>query len=165
METTNHYFKMLAVATGLALCCVAAKGDDAALVRILPDPSLTPGKADTMDMNIICHQSTKARRNVTQTTKNKVCISYGLHPHCDGQNTYEIDHLISIELGGAESIDNLWPQSRDRKVACNAWDKDRLENKVHEAVCGGKMALEDAQRRIAEDWVTLYNEVMGKSCK
>ena len=43
---------------------------------------------------------------------------------------------MSLELGGANTSDNLWPQPYDGEW--NAHDKDRLENKLHHIVCKKK---------------------------
>jgi hypothetical protein len=59
----------------------------------------------------------------------------------------EFDHLISRELGGADVVENLWPQ---RWV--EATQKDGLENWLHREVCAGRMTLKAAQHAIATDW-------------
>lgn len=48
---------------------------------------------------------------------------------CGGPHGCEVDHLISLELGGANAIENLWPQPFDGKW--NAHVKDRLELRLH----------------------------------
>jgi hypothetical protein len=64
---------------------------------------------------------------------------------------YEEDHLIPLELGGAPSDPhNLWP---DPGASPNT--KDDVENAANRAVCDGRMALAQAQRAIAADWVAL----------
>ena len=39
--------------------------------------------------------------------------------------------------------------------------KDRLENRVHDWVCAGKIGLRPAQRQIAGNWQALYRKVFG----
>jgi hypothetical protein len=51
------------------------------------------------------------------------CVPAG-NRHC------EIDHLISRELGGADEVANLWPQSYGGQP-WNAVLKDKLENRLH----------------------------------
>jgi hypothetical protein len=65
--------------------------------------------------------------------------------------------LISLELGGSNSIKNLWPQSY-RTKPWNARVKDRLENRLHELVCSGQLDLATAQRDIATDWISTYKK-------
>ena len=57
---------------------------------------------------------------------------------------FELDHLISLELGGAPSDPrNLWPESHK-----NSFNKDGLENSLRAKVCSGSISLAKAQRRI-----------------
>jgi len=57
---------------------------------------------------------------------------------------YEEDHDIPLEVGGnPTNLLNLWPQPiREARM------KDKLENALNKAVCGGKMTLHDAQECI-----------------
>lgn len=71
----------------------------------------------------------------------------------------EIDHLISRELGGADDVANLWPQSYVGEW--NARLKDRLENRLHREVCAGRLTLEDAQGGIAQDWKAMFTRYYG----
>jgi hypothetical protein len=48
-------------------------------------------------------------RDVPAETKRQVYREYVITSHVTGD--YEIDHLISLELGGSNSIRNLWPES------------------------------------------------------
>ena len=73
---------------------------------------------------------------------------------------YEIDHLISLELGGSNSIRNLWPQSYITQPL-NAHIKDELENKLHALICSGQLPVEQAQQEIAQDWVAAYQKYIG----
>ena len=56
----------------------------------------------------------------------------------------EIDHLISRELGGADEINNLWPQAYGTSP-WNAVLKDTLENRLHKELCAGKISLKKAR--------------------
>lgn len=116
----------------------------------LPDPSCTPG---AVFANATVAQVCKAGyassvRNVTQAEKDQVFAEYGITQHPSG--AYEIDHLISLELGGSNDIKNLWPEAYTGPD--NAHEKDMVENYLHAQVCSGKMALKDAQTAIATNW-------------
>src|SRR5258708_33082463 len=73
-----------------------------------------------------------------------------------GPGDYEVDQLIPLELGGSNSIKNLWPESH-RTAPWNAQVKDRLEGKLHELVLRGQLDLKTAQQAIAVNWIEAYN--------
>lgn len=70
---------------------------------------------------------------------------------------YEIDHLISLELGGSNDIANLWPEAAEPSPGYH--EKDALENKLHEKVCAGDMTLDEARRAISSDWLNVYERL------
>ena len=76
-------------------------------------------------------------RNVPTSIKNRVYLNYGIRRH--KPRAYEVDHLISLELGGSNSIKNLWPEKQP-----GATDKDKIENRLHRDVCDGLMTLREA---------------------
>jgi len=130
----------------------------------LPDLKLTPGLADpALTTSRLCARGfrTTRVRAVDETTKRKVCIEYGIPPsRCTGA-TLEIDHLISLELGGSNDIRNLWPQPYLPKPG--AREKDLVENWLHRQVCSGQISLGEAQREISQDWYSLYLRMPKKS--
>ena len=67
---------------------------------------------------------------------------------------YEVDHLISLELGGSNSVRNLWPEPYD--IHWNAHVKDALENRLHSLVCDGTVSMETAQKAISTNWINAY---------
>jgi hypothetical protein len=60
--------------------------------------------------------------------KREVYQEYGITSHEPAD--YEVDNLISLELGGPNSLKNLWPESH-RTSPWNAQVKDRLEGKSY----------------------------------
>lgn len=121
----------------------------------LPDPKLTPGATVTITVEKLCTTKWgKEERNVTAAMKRQVFASYGLSGNldksCRSPFHFEVDHLISRELGGADEIANLWPQCYSGRW--NARQKDRLENRLHKEVCAGRLTLEEAQTMIKTDW-------------
>jgi hypothetical protein len=58
-------------------------------------------------------------------------------------------------LGGSNDIRNLWPESY-RAAPWNGHVKDRLEDRLHERVCAGRLGLADAQRTITTDCIAAY---------
>ena len=123
---------------------------------IMPDPNLTPGATLPVATGDICVSGySKKVRNVPIDVKRQVYAEYGIASHQPGE--YEVDHLISLELGGSNSIKNLWPQSY-RTQPWNAHVKDKLENEMHAEVCAGKVDLPTAQHEIATDWIAAYKK-------
>ena len=125
---------------------------------ILPDPALTPGAVLTTDVATICQPGYSRRvRHTSGQLKHQVYVAYGIDRNA-GQ--YEIDHLIPLGVGGADTRKNLWPESRDTKP-WNAGVKDQLENYLHVEVCAGRIAVPDAQKAIAADWIAAYRKYLG----
>jgi hypothetical protein len=121
---------------------------------IEPDPKLTPGDAFDVTVQDICVPGYSRKvRNVPAEMKSEVYQEYGITSH--GPGDYEVDHLIPLELGGSNSIKYLWPESH-RTAPWNAQVKDRLEGKLHELVCDGKIDLKTAQQAIASNWIEAY---------
>jgi len=129
----------------------------------LPDRNLTPGVTRAATLTEVCTTQTSLVRNVPDSLKKKVYAEY----HLSGNDRlvckegYEVDHLISLELGGANDIKNLWPQSYCGSPY-NAKIKDKLENELHRQVCLGKMSLESAQLCISKDWEMCYIKIYKK---
>jgi len=126
----------------------------------LNDIGETPGATFPVDLGKLCTPGyTKTVRNVPTDVKTQVCASYGVPAgRCTGAHV-EIDHLISLELGGSNEAANLWPQPYQPKPG--AREKDRLENWLHKQVCEGTMSLADAQQVIADDWYSAYQRMLG----
>jgi hypothetical protein len=124
---------------------------------LLPNPDVTPGVVGLTGKEQLCSKDfhTGTVRSVSRSTKYAACEEYGIdRAHCVGLQPdgsgYEIDHLVSLELGGTNDLENLWPQPYNPKPA--AQGKDVLENWLHAQVCAGKMDLLTAQEAISADW-------------
>ncbi|MFL6465952.1 MAG: HNH endonuclease, partial [Bryobacteraceae bacterium] len=99
----------------------------------LPDSNLTPGATLEVTKDDICTPGySKKVRDVPTSVKRQVYQKYNI-PYTPSQ--YEVDHLISLQLGGSNSIRNLWPESYN--IYWNAHVKDALENRLHAMVCNG----------------------------
>jgi hypothetical protein len=109
---------------------------------------------------VICASSfrTGTIRNVPQSEKYAVEIEYGMPPRLYGR-TIEIDHLISLELGGSNDIANLFPEPGSGSAAYQI--KDKLENRLHTMVCARQITLATARQGIATNWEALYRRVYG----
>lgn len=142
----------------IALACASLAGAQAKYRHdgraVLQDAKATPGEADpalTAEKLCAADFRTGAERHVTEGQKKAVCAAYGQTKGCPGAG-YEIDHLISIELGGANSNANLWPQPVDSSRVIGFHAKDVVENRLHKLVCSDGISLADAQACIAHDW-------------
>lgn len=131
--------------------------------RILPNPVLTPGVALSVTAKDVCVPGySKKIRNVPDSVKRQAYALYGIKSHKAGE--YEVDHLISLELGGSNSINNLWPELMHLNVGGfdeGAKTKDALENRLHAEVCSGRLSLSDAQQMISSDWTKAYLRYFG----
>jgi len=75
-------------------------------------------------------------------------------------SNYELDHLISLELGGSpDSVKNLWPEPHYTDPS--SFDKDKFENYLHTQICSGQIDLKTAQDEIASNWIK-YWDAAGK---
>jgi hypothetical protein len=115
----------------------------------VPDPALTPGVAfpGVTAAQVCTLGYATSVRNVPQSEKQRVYVEYHV---VDVPGDDEVDHLISLELGGSNDIGNLWPEPYAGSYGAHA--KDKVENYLHEQVCAGKMSLLAAQSGIATAW-------------
>ncbi|SEO01294.1 hypothetical protein SAMN05216267_101589 [Actinacidiphila rubida] len=92
---------------------------------------------------------------VTGKEKTANAASYG---YTGRMGDAEYDHQISLELGGDPNDPrNLWvePPSPGHKAGSGPNnDKDKIENRLHTAVCAHTVTLARAQSAIAIDWTT-----------
>ena len=123
----------------------------------LPDSACTPGAIiESATVSQICQSGyASSVRNVTTSTKNKVYAEYGITTHYAGQ--YEVDHLVSLELGGSNDIANLWPEPASPQPGFH--EKDKVENYLHDQLCAGKIGLRAAQTQIATNWLTIWHQM------
>jgi hypothetical protein len=127
----------------------------------LQDPDCTPGAIiDTATTDQICTPGyARTVRNVPTSEKDQVYAEYGIESHSPGE--YEVDHLVSLELGGSNDIANLWPEAASPTPGFH--QKDRVENYLHDQVCSGSVPLKQAQIQIATDWLVIYNQCCANS--
>jgi len=122
------------------------------------DLKYTPGSIRTKDAKDICGRTTKALRHVTELDKITVFQAYGIP--LKNRSLYEVDHLISLEIGGENGIKNLWPQPYS---VPGAHQKDILENKLHKMICESQITPAKAQRMISRDWYSAYKIYVKRS--
>lgn len=122
----------------------------------LQDQKCTPGAIipEATAKDVCVHGYTDKVRNVPQSLKRRVFAQYGITKDF---GLYEVDHLISLELGGSNDIKNLWPESYANPEGARV--KDQIENYLHRQVCLGNITLGVAQDAIRHDWVKVYEGI------
>lgn len=127
----------------------ALAADVRAQAALLPNPKLTPGR--------IAH-SDKDRGGVTVEMEQKLFARYRL-PWAS-RPAFKVDHLIPLELGGADTIDNLWPQSlRARPYGPDR--KELLTEVLMQRIAKRQITLEEAQEQIRRDWIDAFIDHLG----
>jgi hypothetical protein len=116
---------------------------------LVPNPKLTPGRIADRD---------KDRGGVTLKMEQKVFARYRL-PWAR-RAEFKIDHLIPLELGGADTIDNLWPQNL-RAKPYGADRKELLTEVLLERIRAGQMTIAQAQEQIRSDWIDAFVDHLG----
>lgn len=142
---------------------------------LLPNPKISPGEVRTTDLSIVCGESAQDFRDTSDSLKRRVYADYDEAPHerdchdttrmTKGSKKHpphevteacEVDHIVSLELGGADTEANLFPQPYNMPDGMGAHAKDRVENYLHNQVCYHSYPLAEAQKKIATDWYQVY---------
>ncbi len=114
-----------------------------------PDPRLTPGRTFPVTAAQVCVPGySSSVRSVSDAEKKAVFAEYGITSHAP--YSYEVDHLISLELGGNNDVRNLWPEPYAGTGGARA--KDAIENQLHAQVCSGRISLATARAEIVRWW-------------
>jgi hypothetical protein len=95
---------------------------------------------------------------VTEAQYHEVYAAYGV-PYPERSGTYELDHLIPLELGGDNENANLWPEPASPTPGFH--QKDALEDALHGLVCSGQLMLGAAQQDIATNWYAAYRQYVA----
>lgn len=131
--------------------------------HVLPDPAATPGVLNpavtpaTLRTTICVHGWTATVRPPTGfTDKLRNAATPAGHKPLDG----ELDHLISIEDGGAPADPkNLWWMVYADRYGARV--KDVLETKVSRLVCKGRLSLDQARAALSPNWLAGYAKYVG----
>lgn len=140
----------------------------------VPDPQCTPGGINpTVTLGVMREPAWRTRCirdcEESQAKKHAAYRWYQIPSpqHNSGsKQVCELDHLVPLELGGADGMGNIWPECGPDGAALAGRDfkiKDRVENYLTDKVKAGRMPLDAAQRGIAEDW-TQYLDAANQYC-
>lgn len=130
---------------------------------LYPDPGFTPGRIDPGATKAkICTSSgyTASVRSVSGAARRAVFDRYKVRTDF---GKYEVDHFVSLELGGSNALENLWPEAYEPKPG--AREKDVVETYLHRQICAGKLSLKAGQEAIKRDWYAVYCKIKGLICK
>ncbi|MDE3029356.1 MAG: hypothetical protein KGH84_13270 [Paracoccaceae bacterium] len=135
----------------------------------LPRTDLTPGATNpavtqaTLKVTICVRgysASVRPPESYTEPLKRRLIRAYGFTDRRLGD--YELDHLISLELGGSPADPrNLFPEPHNVVGGWGSYAKDRLENKLHWLVCHRGLRLATAQEAIRTNWIAAYRRYVG----
>ncbi len=146
-------------ASGSGFSGNTANGKKAGPASVYPDPNLTPGDVipGVTSREVCVSGYSKTVRNVSAEEKAAVYQRYGIK-NVPGQ--HEVDHFISLELGGSNDIKNLWPEPYEPRPG--AHEKDTVENALHAEMCNGHLTLAQVQNIIRQDWYAYYLQISNK---
>jgi hypothetical protein len=135
----------------LAIAAIAFGAPTGGIAResLVPNPKLTPGRVANTD---------KERSGVTPAMEQKVFARYRLP--WSRRAEFKIDHLIPRELGGADTIDNLWPQ-RVRVRPYGADRKELLTEVLLTKIAKKQLTQAQAQEEIRRDWIDAFIDHVG----
>jgi hypothetical protein len=129
----------------------------AELAASLPNRALTPGMTRPVSVEEVCAAGDDdLDPKVPYSRQQAVFSEYGISIDHSAKD-FQVDYLISPQLGGTDDVRNLWPQSY-KETTWNAEAKDALERHLYRLVCDKKINLAEAQREIATNWITAYQK-------
>ena len=126
---------------------------EAAQLYLLPMSALTPGATRGLTVSNLCGEERDRPAPISAALHKEVFTSYGADIRRAAE--YELDYLITPELGGATDVRNLWPQTYSN-TPWNALVKDELERFLYRQVCDGALDLSTAQQQMAANWIAAY---------
>jgi hypothetical protein len=159
----GFFWRALPVAAAVTVALIAILAVSSGTVSAegpKPKSGLTPGETRPVSLAEICavpESGAESDHDIPFETKRVVFSAYGMDPAQAA--AYEVDYLITPELGGANTVRNLWPQPYSARW--NARVKDTLEHRLHRLVCQGKVDLATAQHDISTDWISAYRKYVG----
>jgi hypothetical protein len=165
MRKYPDYFYGAVAAAGITVVffCVPSRHRSMAEISAsLPNRALTPGMTRQVDVAEMCSAGDdEFDPTVSYSTQRAVFNEYGISIDRSAKD-FQVDYLISPQLGGTDDVRNLWPQSY-KSTTWNAVAKDKLERHLYQMVCEKKINLADAQREIATNWIAAYQKYFGTS--
>jgi hypothetical protein len=147
-----------ALRTWRVIAPVESTRDTTGELGSLPIRRLTPGATVALPAAELCRQMPVEPSPISADVRHQVLHAYGMEDL--PEHEYELDYLVTPDLGGAPDPRNLWPEPYGVHV-WNARVKDELETLLPRLVCEGKVDLSTAQQDIATDWIAAYKKYFG----
>jgi hypothetical protein len=134
-----------------------------------PDPTCTPGAINpTVTLDVLKNPAfrTGCVRDCSTSSSQKGTTYAAYHIARPVNNsgtaqTCELDHVVPLEIGGADTLDNIWPQCGPKNVTLAKRyfkQKDLVENYLADMVkttVTDPRQLANLQKLIAQDWTQL----------
>jgi hypothetical protein len=165
IERSRAWRAPLVLAATAALMFVFVRHESTLLHRALiiergalPIAAFTPGLGVPVSTDALCGGEPRTIPDIPATLRLQVLRDYGME-HVPATE-YELDYLITPELGGVADRRNLWPEPYGLR-SWNAHAKDVLENRLPRLVCRGEIDLATAQREIASNWIAAYKKYLA----
>lgn len=134
----------------------------------IPDAACSPGVVASTDEADVCGtvnglSYSKRHRQTPAGLKRSIFKRYGIDPDVARTQDWEVDHVVSLALGGGDVAYNLFPEPGNNLGACFTYHtKDRLEVFLWNSVCRHHtMTLSDAQAELLGDWRVSYKKHFG----
>lgn len=151
-----RYFAVVAVLLVAVMVTLISRPIATVSASFVPDPRLTPGATRPTSLSEVCSEDHAGQTHpIEASVARTVFEEYRVRS--PRPRAFEVDYLVSPELGGSDDIRNVWPEP----YAGSEWNahvKDALEDHLHEMVCGGTLDLTTAQHEIAQNWVAAYKK-------
>jgi len=161
----SDYFYGAVAAAGIAAIFLFVPGLHRSVADTavsLPNRALTPGMTRPVNVQEMCTTGDEdLDPEVPYSTQKAVFTEYGISIDHSAKD-FQVDYLISPQLGGTDDVRNLWPQSY-KETTWNAHAKDKLERHLYQLVCEKKIDLTDAQHEIATNWIAAYQKYFRTS--
>jgi esterase/lipase superfamily enzyme len=134
----------------------------------VPDPACTPGAINpTVTLDLLRGSLFRAACSVNSRVSDRdraVTFNwYHLALPATGDNqTCELDYLIPLELGGADSLENIWPLCGPKGAPqAQLYFKEKIlvNNYLLAQVNSGSISLDEAQREVATNWAQYLDAV------
>jgi hypothetical protein len=127
----------------------------------IPNLEITPGKlCDTPSAFRYPEGVPYCKRDVDSSLKREIFLQYNIDINVIGFNrdSYKIDHLIPLCVGGSNDITNLWPQHESAFHVT-----DPLETLLCKKMAEGKLSQADAVALVIDTKTHLekINQVMN----